>query len=40
MESDLRRFQGNYNVVGHTWVSNYVKGPENAPLVKKTYVVS
>jgi len=26
-------------VQGHTWISNYVKGPEIAPLVKKTRVL-
>jgi len=31
---------GNYNVVGHTWVSDFVKGPEDKPLMKKTRVVS
>jgi hypothetical protein len=31
--------EGNYNVKGFTWVSNHVKGPDTAPLIKKTYVV-
>jgi hypothetical protein len=31
--------EGNYIVKGFTWISNFVKGPETAPLIKKTYVV-
>ena len=30
---------GNYNQSGWTWVKNHVKGPEKAPLIKKTYIV-
>jgi hypothetical protein len=30
---------GNYTVMGFTWVNNFVKGPEKAPLIKKTYIV-
>lgn len=31
--------EGNYSVEGFTWVTEHVKGPEDAPLVKKTRVV-
>lgn len=31
---------GNYCVEGMTWVSEYEKGPEDAPLVKKTRLVT
>lgn len=30
---------GNYNVMGFTWINNFVKGPENKPIIKKTYLV-
>jgi len=30
---------GDYCVTGHTWVMESIKGPENAPLIKKTYLV-
>lgn len=30
---------GNYCVNGHTWVTPFVKGPENSPLVKKSRVM-
>lgn len=31
--------EGQYSVVGHTWVSEHEKGPEDAPLVTKTRLV-
>lgn len=31
---------GDYKVSGYTWVSNHVKGPENSPIIRKTYMVS
>jgi len=30
---------GQYTVPGFTWVSSHTKGPENKPVIKKTYVV-
>lgn len=30
---------GEYKVTGFTWVMNHVRGPEDKPIIKKTYVV-
>jgi hypothetical protein len=30
---------GNYSVHGWTWVSDYIKGPEDKPLIRKTRIV-
>lgn len=32
--------EGNYTVPGFTWVMNHTKGPEDKPVIKKTYVVN
>ena len=31
--------EGDYTQTGFTWVKNHVKGPEDKPIMKKTYVV-
>lgn len=31
--------EGNYTIVGSTWVVNHVRGPEEKPIIKKTYIV-
>lgn len=31
---------GEYVVQGFTWISNFVKGPENAPIIKKSYIIN
>lgn len=31
--------EGNYCVSGHTWVSEHIRGPEDAPLISKVRVV-
>lgn len=32
--------EGTYCMEGHTWVSEHIKGPEEAPIVRKTRVVA